>query len=827
MKRLVTCFILTVSLFLVAVPVSANHQPGHTTTPPATQPSAQQPSSEPPAECALYGRTFPGCEGTRSPGEWLYDNTVGAVLGVLGDLSLRGLWWTMALFAYLFFIIAEFLMWLGTTLFDNVLYFLVTNMGTFIQHEQAGGIRLAWAAIRDLMNIAIIGGFIAVGFSTILQVQQYNASRFLARLIIAALLVNFSYFFAGAIIDSSNYIAVQAQRSQIMTEGCVKIEDSKELGYLVNWASGATTWAVGTGDLCSISGTFTKIVNLGTWDKLKEQVGSHAEGSASVNKAMFFIGMIGGFMYVMVGFIFFSGAVLLIARFVALILLLVASPVGVAGSNIPFIDGFAKKWWSALFSHAFFAPIFIILVAIGLRVLADSKKIFVSEVAGQGAYAGIASGNFETAIQMIPMFISFGIGIGFMYAALQVARSMTQSGKEFVGGIYDGVQKKIGGFYGNVYQATAGGLMKLPSMAYDATVGQAARIPVLGGFVGRITNPIGRALREDPSAKPFGADLSNADAAKAAQEYAKSLESFGGLVNVVRHPIESVKNLGYAARDAWDNFVEKFFGVGSLADLMKRAANGEKLEGAARRKLERHIQGMKDEDIDKMSADELQKLAPYMSVKQYKRIMERSDLNEVQRGKIQEARWKEIDEAKERGDHQEVARLLRNMDKTERKLLMVEYGEYRTDKQVLAALDAKTYDELINDNDIYGDGDYKDIKEHRAREVANTPGRISETDAKHIKNNDVADDTIKTMTPAQARRLYKNTKDQTLRSRLAARFPDLEGPGPAQADEDEDEEKRKNEQKKKEEEKKKKEEDEKKGKAQNSSDNPRLNTPYK
>jgi len=54
------------------------------------------------------------------------------------------------------------------------------------------------------------------------------------------------------------------------------------------------------------------------------------------------------------------------------------------------------------------------------------------------------------------------------------------------------------------------------------------------------------------------------------------------------------------------------------------------------------------------------------------------------------------------------------------------------------------------------------------------------------------------MTPAQARRLYKNTKDVTLQKRLAQRFPELEGPGTSLADEDEDEE---NEKKKKEKEK--------------------------
>lgn len=77
-----------------------------------------------------------------------------------------------------------------------------------------------------------------------------------------------------------------------------------------------------------------------------------------------------------------------------------------------------------------------------------------------------------------------------------------------------------------------------------------------------------------------------------------------------------------------------------------------------------------------------------------------------------------------------------------------------------------------------------------------------------MKNGDVKSETINSMTPAQARRLYMNTKDATLRARLAGRFPDLAQPGPASAAAAEEEEEKRKQQEKEDEEREKKEAEE-------------------
>jgi hypothetical protein len=65
-----------------------------------------------------------------------------------------------------------------------------------------------WTLVRDFMNLIFIFALIIMSLATILQVESYNYKRLLARLIIAALLINFSQVIVVAIIDFSNLIVV-------------------------------------------------------------------------------------------------------------------------------------------------------------------------------------------------------------------------------------------------------------------------------------------------------------------------------------------------------------------------------------------------------------------------------------------------------------------------------------------------------------------------------------------------------------------------------------------------------------------------------------------
>ncbi len=65
-------------------------------------------------------------------------------------------------------------------------------------------VKHGWRIIRDLANMGIVLGFVVVGIATALRIREYQARQTLVPLIIVALLINFSMLITGIIIDATN-----------------------------------------------------------------------------------------------------------------------------------------------------------------------------------------------------------------------------------------------------------------------------------------------------------------------------------------------------------------------------------------------------------------------------------------------------------------------------------------------------------------------------------------------------------------------------------------------------------------------------------------------
>ena len=65
-----------------------------------------------------------------------------------------------------------------------------------------------WSVARDLANILIIGLFIYIAISFILGLEQFGQKKYVARVLIIAVLINFSFLFTRMIINTSNALAI-------------------------------------------------------------------------------------------------------------------------------------------------------------------------------------------------------------------------------------------------------------------------------------------------------------------------------------------------------------------------------------------------------------------------------------------------------------------------------------------------------------------------------------------------------------------------------------------------------------------------------------------
>jgi hypothetical protein len=70
-------------------------------------------------------------------------------------------------------------------------------------------IQFGWPIVRDLANMMVVLGFIIIALATIIRYKDYEAKKLLPKLIIAALLINFSLVICGVFIDASNITITQ------------------------------------------------------------------------------------------------------------------------------------------------------------------------------------------------------------------------------------------------------------------------------------------------------------------------------------------------------------------------------------------------------------------------------------------------------------------------------------------------------------------------------------------------------------------------------------------------------------------------------------------
>lgn len=335
--------------------------------------------------------------------------------------------------------VADFLLSVTGGFFNFIITEFVIQMAKYITAPEATAVRTAWTLIRDLANIGIIGGLVATAIGTIIGSSKINIQGTLARLILAALLVNFSYFFAGAIIDFSNFTAKAAYDSLVVTPNC-----GNDCGIASRIAKISH---LDTDFNQVLNGAAAPLVNASrdteaapSWaDQVDIQQTLQPSAMATIN-IMYLI------FVCITTFVFLSAIALLVGRFVVLIFLLVTSPIGIAGSAVPLLSKYSKEWWDALWNQALFAPVYFVLAGIALNILTQ----FNNTLLGAGYATTIetitdtSGATVDSLQQIIGIVAMFTVSIGFMWAALSIAKSMSEKGASYFKPIYDAAQKAFG-----------------------------------------------------------------------------------------------------------------------------------------------------------------------------------------------------------------------------------------------------------------------------------------------------------------------------------------------------------------------------------------------
>ena len=323
-------------------------------------------------------------------------NFLNCIMSFLGKMVASGLWLLVSLFGWMLGVVGMFFNWVMlVTVFQYATYF-----------GNSEGILLAWSILRDLGNIMLLFGFIFIGLQTILNIGHFSVGKALARLVIFAILINFSLFISGAIVDVSNVFA--STFYNIASEGnCTEAASNADcVGYGI---AGKVLEAAGISAIFSLDGL--------------QGIGEVWMSHDGMKEMVLYTGLSIFLLIMMVTLA--AAAIMFVIRAITLMLLLVVSPLGFAGMAIPQFEEQSSKWWKMLISQSFFAPIYLLFVFIGLKIMEGANETF--NVGNASLTTALGNANVSTG----GIFILFALMIGFMIAAMTIAKSMGAMGATF------------------------------------------------------------------------------------------------------------------------------------------------------------------------------------------------------------------------------------------------------------------------------------------------------------------------------------------------------------------------------------------------------------
>ena len=276
------------------------------------------------------------------------------------------------------------ILWLVGKFFDASVSYSILDFSDVAKES----VQAAWTILRDLANVFFIFILLYIAIGMILQLQNINGRRMLVSVIIVALLINFSAFFTRIVIDASNVVAVQFYNA------LAKNETSSIAGLSIG----------------GIAAPFMNKLPIAS-ALANKTLDGYFGGEKIIKRATISFGVV--IMMIVTIFVFLTAAILFVIRTVTLIFLIILSPLAFLMYAFPNQEGLFKKWWSTLFNQAFFAPLYLIMVYVTLKIL------------GSDAITKIAADSGSSPIKIT---IHFAIAAGFMFGAIIIAKNLGAKG---------------------------------------------------------------------------------------------------------------------------------------------------------------------------------------------------------------------------------------------------------------------------------------------------------------------------------------------------------------------------------------------------------------
>jgi hypothetical protein len=374
-------------------------------------------------------------------GDWIGYDWMGNVIAGIGLLFLK---------------LSAFFIWLAGMLLDFVVNVGIVRMGEVIKKQS---ITDAWAIFRDVVNIFFIFGLLYLSILTIVTGWSDNSKKRLGMIIVSALLINFSFLFTSILVDTSNVLALSFYNNM---NGCelatktlgsepVPLPDSKIKLEERHITDGGLS-------LC-----FMKKLGFSNFLNMKnEDVKKTYKRNGDPMEFLKTLLMISIFLTI-AAIVFFAMAVVIFTRFIAIIFILITSPIMFAGGILPMLKKYTDKWVEALTSNLIAIPIMFLFLYISYQLAGTSLFSGVTDIVvagdsttGRAAWGSVMSENPASGNGAgFGIILNFIIVISFLIGSIVIGKQAGAMGGEAGMGMAMGLgafagKKLIGGTVGKL-----------------------------------------------------------------------------------------------------------------------------------------------------------------------------------------------------------------------------------------------------------------------------------------------------------------------------------------------------------------------------------------
>lgn len=296
------------------------------------------------------------------------------------------------------------------------------NSGVF----EADIVQKGFGIMLAIANLGFVLGIIIVAISTIFQSQTYGFKKLLAKLIVAAILVNFSLVIAAPIFGLANSFTQYFLNCTDSTVGC-------------NAPQGASAFTSMNDFAARLAGAFNPQDGLASLDTDAKAIDSNSislgQGLGKMLVpilSLLFVAFELISIEIVLGVLIF----MLLVRYVYIAILAILMPFAWLGWAFPAMKNWWSRWWQTFIRWTFFAPVVVLFLYLAM-VAAESMRNGTS-IASQSFGTYTSSSNFFWAAianfftnalsPIVAQFLNIFVLVGLSVGGLMVANNMSITG---------------------------------------------------------------------------------------------------------------------------------------------------------------------------------------------------------------------------------------------------------------------------------------------------------------------------------------------------------------------------------------------------------------